>query len=221
MLIAIGATVLHSTPGAGVSGSTHHHLAQVHPCLAELLDGREHVVAIGIGGHRSLMARLRFPSAMEVVGHHVVEINVGINARQVEVGQLIEATRSGNRNLNAAAAFLGKRIKLGSEQLKGALKVQTILIADGIGAQATTTWVFPIEINVGEKGVPAQRIHHVVGEGFSAGGIIQGKAEIARKRPATKGKANVEMGVELLKQIELMQVASLGRGALPANRDAR
>ena len=36
---------------------------------------------------------------MEVVGHHIVKINIGINPWKIQIGKLVCPPSSGNRNL--------------------------------------------------------------------------------------------------------------------------
>ena len=173
----------HITPGAGVSRSPQHHLAAINAGLIELINGREHVITTSICGHCRLMPGARLPAAMEVVGHHVVEIDVRIDSLQVEVGQLVGTASGGDGDFVALAIALLQPIELLAQQLQGGLKVGPVINADGITSCSTTAGVFPVEINGGDEAVLLQRVDHIAGEGLPASGIVQRQAEFIREGP--------------------------------------
>ncbi len=164
------------------------------------------------------MPGARLPAAVEVVGHHVVEIDVGVDPLQVEIGQLVGAASGGDGDLVVLAAALLESIELLTQQLQGGLKVGAVIETDGIASCSTTTWVFPVEINGGDEAVLLQRVDHVAGEGLPTSGIVERQAEFIGERPTTKRDAQVQLGVELFEQLQLAQVAGQGTRGVPVHR---
>ena len=186
--------------------------------MIKLINGREHVIAAGITRHRGLVAGARLPAAMEVVGHHVVEIDVGIDSLQIEIGQLVGAASGGDGDLIALAIALLQPIELLAQQLQSGLKVGAVINADGIASGTATTGVFPVEINGGDEAVLLQRVDHIAGEGLPTSGIVKRQAEFIGERPTTEGDAKVQLGVELFEQLQLAQVAGQGTRGVPVHR---
>ena len=116
---------------------------------------------------------------MEVVGHHVEEIDVFLQSLEVEVGDLVGSARGGHRNFIVTPALRAELVELLAYQAEKGRVIISILGAFTIATQSATARVFPVEIDTVEHRVGIEEVINRVRKRLPSGGRRKHTAEIA------------------------------------------
>ena len=147
LLVAKCSTVRDITPSTSVSRSAHNHFAKFDTGVFKDIHSASYVIVIGITSHCSLVTGRVFPTAMEVVGHHVVEVNVRINSRKVKVSQFLVTASSRNRNFVVLTSFGTQIVESSIKIAKNKFKVSAVVRTRSVTGLTATAWIFPVKVN--------------------------------------------------------------------------
>ena len=169
------------------------------------VDGLLGVERCGSGGRGrgvqiSLVARNSIPRASVVVRHEVPEVQALVHTRHIV---LVKVIRAGGAR-NAQQEFLGVLLDGGGVAVEaspqGGEEVDVGLGLSGVCG------VFPVDVEAVEAEV-FEELDGAVGEGLDLLGGVCGGGEVGGVGPAADGEEDVEVGVGLFEEVELLHAA--------------